>query len=302
MSSLTTAASSSSSMEEHCYSVSAEEAVGTHLSLGIGGGGGGADKRMLTTLPPSRTVQLFGEVLSVQDGDEAQALRHHHGCWPPAASSRKKKRRDASAAGGASATDAAANGHHHQSKKTKTTAARRDDGGGGGGGRKKLRLTAAQATLLEDSFRAHNILSHVCRTHARIHPAPMHAYVFLQSCIRADGSNPIYQGEKQELARQAGLSARQVEVWFQNRRARTKLKQTEVDCDLLRRWCARLSDDNDRLRRDLADLRRAASSSAGLGAVVCCASCGADRQLALAAAADNVLPSVASPSHSPHLT
>ncbi|ONM62907.1 putative homeobox-leucine zipper protein HOX26 [Zea mays] len=269
MSSLTTAASSSSSMEEHCYSVSAEEVVGTHLSLGIGGGGGGGDKRMLTTLPPSRTVvQLFGEVLSVQDGDEAQALRHHH-TGRPTAASRKKKRRDA-AAGGASATDAAANGHHHQSKKTKTTAARRDDGGGGGGGgRKKLRLTAAQATLLEDSFRAHNILSH---------------------------------GEKQELARQAGLSARQVEVWFQNRRARTKLKQTEVDCDLLRRWCARLSDDNDRLRRDLADLRRAAAASAGLGAVVCCASCGADRQLALAAAADNVLPSVASPSHSPHLT
>jgi homeobox-leucine zipper protein len=301
MSSLTTAASSSSSMEEHCYSVSAEEVVGTHLSLGIGGGGGGGDKRMLTTLPPSRTVvQLFGEVLSVQDGDEAQALRHHH-TGRPTAASRKKKRRDA-AAGGASATDAAANGHHHQSKKTKTTAARRDDGGGGGGGgRKKLRLTAAQATLLEDSFRAHNILSHVCRFMHAPHAPFIHTYVILHS-----SSLPlmgrIYQGEKQELARQAGLSARQVEVWFQNRRARTKLKQTEVDCDLLRRWCARLSDDNDRLRRDLADLRRAAAASAGLGAVVCCASCGADRQLALAAAADNVLPSVASPSHSPHLT
>lgn len=141
--------------------MSAEEVVGTHLSLGIGGGGGGGgDKRTMLTLPPSRTVQLFGEVLSVQDGDGTQALRHHHTGRPPAASSRKKKRKDAAAAGGASATDAAANGHHHQSKKTKTTAARRDDGGGG---RKKLRLTSAQATLLEDSFRAHNILSHVCR-------------------------------------------------------------------------------------------------------------------------------------------
>jgi hypothetical protein len=85
-----------------------------------------------------------------------------------------------------------------------------------------------------------------------------------------------------------GLSARQVEVWFQNRRARTKLKQTEVDCDLLRRWCDRLTDDNARLKRDLADLRRAAASTS-LGAAVC-ASCGADKQqLAVVAAGGNML-------------
>ena len=38
-----------------------------------------------------------------------------------------------------------------------------DDGAAGGAGtRKKLRLTKEQSTLLEDTFRAHNILSHVC--------------------------------------------------------------------------------------------------------------------------------------------
>ncbi|XP_048537537.1 putative homeobox-leucine zipper protein HOX26 [Triticum urartu] len=98
-----------------------------------------------------------------------------------------------------------------------------DDGGDSAGrARKKLRLTAEQAALLEKSFRAHNVLSH---------------------------------GEKQDLAGQLGLKPRQVEVWFQNRRARTKLKQTELDCELLRQWCERLSDDNARLRRELAETR-----------------------------------------------
>ncbi|KAM3295486.1 hypothetical protein ACQJBY_038025 [Aegilops geniculata] len=99
-----------------------------------------------------------------------------------------------------------------------------DDGGGDAAGRarKKLRLTTEQAALLEKSFRAHNVPSH---------------------------------GEKRDLAEQLGLKPRQVEVWFQNRRARTKLKQTELDCELLRRWCERLSDDNARLRRELAETR-----------------------------------------------
>uniref|UniRef100_A0ACD5TCT3 Uncharacterized protein n=1 Tax=Avena sativa TaxID=4498 RepID=A0ACD5TCT3_AVESA len=97
-----------------------------------------------------------------------------------------------------------------------------------GGGTKKLRLTGEQAALMEKSFRSQNILSH---------------------------------GEKNDLARQLGLKPRQVEVWFQNRRARTKLKQTELDCELLRHWCERLSHDNDRLRQELAEARSSSSSS-----------------------------------------
>ncbi|CAN6215775.1 unnamed protein product [Urochloa humidicola] len=108
-----------------------------------------------------------------------------------------------------------------------------DDGGDGGAGtRKKLRLTKEQSTLLEDTFRAHNILSHA---------------------------------QKHELARQVNLSARQVEVWFQNRRARTKLKQTEVDCEILKRCCESLTGENQRLKHELAQLQRsAAAAAAGL--------------------------------------
>ncbi|XP_037463455.1 homeobox-leucine zipper protein HOX18-like [Triticum dicoccoides] len=106
------------------------------------------------------------------------------------------------------------------------------DGGGsddaGGGRRKKLRLTKEQCALLEGSFRAHNILSHV---------------------------------QKQELARQLNLTSRQVEVWFQNRRARTKLKQTEVDCEFLKRWCESLTHENQRLKHELLELRRSTAAS-----------------------------------------
>ncbi|XP_051198935.1 homeobox-leucine zipper protein HOX18 [Lolium perenne] len=98
-----------------------------------------------------------------------------------------------------------------------------------GARRKKLRLTKEQCTLLEDSFRARNILSHV---------------------------------QKQELARQLNLSSRQVEVWFQNRRARTKLKQTEVDCESLKRWCESLTDENQRLKQELVELQRSAAMAA----------------------------------------
>ncbi|CAL9771372.1 unnamed protein product [Musa acuminata subsp. burmannicoides] len=95
---------------------------------------------------------------------------------------------------------------------------KRDDGGT----RKKLRLSGEQLALLEDSFRAHSTL------------AP---------------------DQKQELAQRLHLQPRQVEVWFQNRRARTKLKQTEVDCGFLRRCCERLANENRRLKRELMEMR-----------------------------------------------
>ncbi|XP_010531658.1 PREDICTED: homeobox-leucine zipper protein HAT4 [Tarenaya hassleriana] len=88
--------------------------------------------------------------------------------------------------------------------------------------RKKLRLSKGQSAVLEETFKDHNTL------------------------------NPR---QKLALAKQLGLRPRQVEVWFQNRRARTKLKQTEVDCEFLRRCCENLTEENRRLQKEAAELR-----------------------------------------------
>ncbi|RLM86238.1 hypothetical protein C2845_PM04G17520 [Panicum miliaceum] len=99
---------------------------------------------------------------------------------------------------------------------------RASDEDDGGSARKKLRLSKGQSAFLEESFKEHATL------------------------------NPK---QKLALAKQLNLRPRQVEVWFQNRRARTKLKQTEVDCEYLKRCCETLTEENRRLQKELAELR-----------------------------------------------
>ncbi|CAA2984374.1 homeobox-leucine zipper HAT4-like [Olea europaea subsp. europaea] len=97
-----------------------------------------------------------------------------------------------------------------------------EEDGGDAAGRKKLRLTKEQGVVLEETFKEHNTLT---------------------------------PKQKLALAKQLNLRPRQVEVWFQNRRARTKLKQTEVDCEYLRRCCANLTEENRRLKKEVNELR-----------------------------------------------
>ncbi|THU65512.1 hypothetical protein C4D60_Mb05t04450 [Musa balbisiana] len=94
--------------------------------------------------------------------------------------------------------------------------------GDGDGSRKKLRLSKDQSVVLEESFKEHTTLS---------------------------------PKQKLALAKQLNLRPRQVEVWFQNRRARTKLKQTEVDCEFLKRCCENLTEENRRLQKEVQELR-----------------------------------------------
>ncbi|XP_038875532.1 homeobox-leucine zipper protein ATHB-17-like isoform X2 [Benincasa hispida] len=93
---------------------------------------------------------------------------------------------------------------------------------GGTQPRKKLRLSKDQSRLLEASFRLNHTL------------------------------NPK---QKEALAMELKLKPRQVEVWFQNRRARSKLKQTEIECEYLKRWFRSLTEQNRWLRRELEELR-----------------------------------------------
>ncbi|KAK1552712.1 hypothetical protein Q3G72_022199 [Acer saccharum] len=97
-----------------------------------------------------------------------------------------------------------------------------EESSNGGPPRKKLRLSKEQSRLLEESFRQNHTL------------------------------NPK---QKEALATQLKLRARQVEVWFQNRRARSKLKQTEMECEYLKRWFDSLTVQNRRLQREVEELR-----------------------------------------------
>ncbi|KAH7844914.1 hypothetical protein Vadar_033004 [Vaccinium darrowii] len=88
--------------------------------------------------------------------------------------------------------------------------------------RKKLRLSKQQSAFLEDTFNEHNCLN---------------------------------SKQKQDMAKQLNLRPRQVEVWFQNRRARTKSKQTEVDCEYLKRCYETLTEENRRLQKEVQELK-----------------------------------------------
>ncbi|KAF9590350.1 hypothetical protein IFM89_033876 [Coptis chinensis] len=91
-----------------------------------------------------------------------------------------------------------------------------------GNTRKKLRQSKEQSSLLEDSLKENTTL------------------------------NPK---QKLALAKQLNLWPRQIEVCFQNRRARTKLKQIEVDYEYLKKCSEALRQENKRLQKELHELK-----------------------------------------------
>ncbi|KAH0893979.1 hypothetical protein HID58_056408 [Brassica napus] len=169
---------------------------------------------------PSLTLSLSGESYKVEKtvsgaGDQIYRQTSSHSGISSFSSGRIKREREVCGDGEEEAEEA---------QKRVVCSRVRDDHEDeeGVSARKKLRLTKQQSILLEENFKMHSTL------------------------------NPK---QKQALARQLSLRPRQVEVWFQNRRARTKLKQTEMDCEFLKKCCETLTDENRRLQKELQDLK-----------------------------------------------
>ncbi|EPS62262.1 hypothetical protein M569_12529, partial [Genlisea aurea] len=116
--------------------------------------------------------------------------------------------------------------------------------------RKKLRLSKTQSALLEQSFKINSSLN---------------------------------QKQKQELAEELKLRPRQVEVWFQNRRARTKLKQTEIDCAFLKKYCDTLTAENRWLQRQVKALKSGQPTYVQFPAVAALALCPSCERVSAAA-------------------
>ena len=121
-----------------------QEGFGSWLGLATGGGGGAVWRRNdveRRRRPPVQLDELFPRC------GEQERDRDEHAVIGKAGGKGATKRRT-----------------EYVGRSSSSNGPCPSDGGsdGGGGRRKKLRLTKEQCTLLEDSFRACNILSHVC--------------------------------------------------------------------------------------------------------------------------------------------
>jgi homeobox-leucine zipper protein len=198
--------------------------LGLSLGLGLASQGSLTSSTTTTSSPGAGSSSPWAAALNSIVGDvrRDQAAAHAAAAVGVGVGGEEMYQGRASTSPDSAAALSSASGKRERELERSGSGVDDDDGADGAGGRKKLRLSKDQAAVLEECFKTHSTL------------------------------NPK---QKVALANRLGLRPRQVEVWFQNRRARTKLKQTEVDCEHLKRWCDQLADDNRRLHKELAELR-----------------------------------------------
>jgi homeobox-leucine zipper protein len=115
-------------------------------------------------------------------------------------------------------TDFSARG---QAAATDRACSRASDEDDGGSSRKKLRLSKEQSAFLEESFKEHATLNPVSDLEASGQIEPKNTFSLCLLGVGPDiGASRAEQKQKLALAKQLNLRPRQVEVWFQNRRAR----------------------------------------------------------------------------------
>lgn len=147
--------------------------------------------------------------ITFQNPEEENHFSHHHHDFNGAANvSTLLMRRSVSFTGLERPWE---NQHHHHHQVDDDTS----DDGCSQLGEKKRRLSLEQVKALEKSFEV---------------------------------GNKLEPERKMQLARALGLQPRQIAIWFQNRRARSKTKQLEKDYELLKRQFEALSADNDALK------------------------------------------------------
>ncbi|CAA3019211.1 homeobox-leucine zipper HOX11-like [Olea europaea subsp. europaea] len=171
----------------------------------------------LDLLPPAPVPRHTGSLLRVAGSSEIGSSTHMSLLQPARG---LDVNRPAMVAGGAAEEEVLSANDILDAERTSSRASDEDENNHNC--RKKLRLSKEQSAYLEENFKEHGTLN---------------------------------LKQKHALAEQLNLRPRQVEVWFQNRRARTKLKQTEVDYKYLKRFCGSLREENRRLHKEILELR-----------------------------------------------